>query len=349
MRLRRKFPVLTRLSLLALASSASLFLSGAERIRFSRPAVPLAQPGQEFTSLPEPKEPNMDFGSSVPPSALDSASQMRARRIPLPIRRPEPEDLSPLALRDPNRKFEQAMQDKDRMNGRDPLDLRDPSKMRDATQPGPEKEAAPAAWSLDPSNIRRKNEGRSLLPTPEFGRDELESGRRSAESGRTGRNATDREKQRERNPFDVVEKIGNDAYRSGSPFEIYSPQSREKPTAQQMERRAAFEKLLNPSAESTVKGPGSLDPVTANAAPAQPVAGLHLPVLGRGTSLPGQSPTDPTVTFNRQQERWSGPVFESEHKRYMPPAAAAPSPTAAPFQTPLNRQPTVREFPVRRF
>lgn len=345
MRLRRKFLTLSRLSMVAVAWCVGFNLTAGERIRFSKPAVELASPGSELANLPEPKDRTMEFGSGTPPSGMDAALQMRPQVIPIPNRRREEEDLSPLALSDPNRKFERAMKDMDRLNGRDPMDLRDPNKLRDPSQRGSENGAAPTPWSLDPSNPQRKDEARSRSSITEFGRDARAPGGRSTESGRSGRNSTDREKQHERSPFDAAENLGGDAYRSSSVFDIFSPRPKEKPTAFQLERRADFEKLLNPGAGQVVKGPGSLEPV-GSTTPQQPV-GLRPPIL-RGGLQPNQPPADPTTAFNRQQERWNGPVFDNAYKKYMPPAAATPSPAATPFQTPLNRQPTMHEFPTRR-
>jgi len=342
MRGHRKFLTLTRLSMVAVISCAGLSLTAGERIRFSEPAVKLAVPDTELANLPGARDRTVEFGSGVPPSGMDAALSMRPQIIPIPNRRREEEDLSPLALRDPNRKFERAMQDMDRLNGRDPMDRRDPSKWRDPSKRGLEN-----GMGLDPSNPRRKDGAHTLPSMTEFGRDAREAGSRSTESGRAGRNAnsTDREKQRERSPFDALENLRGDTYRSSSAFDIFSPRPKEKPTAFQLERRADFEKLLNPNADQLVKGPGSLEPV-GSTTPQQP-PGLHLPMPGGGLK-PSEPNADPTTAFNRQQERWNGPVFDNAYKKYMPPAAATPAPAATPFQTPLNRQPTMREFPTRR-
>ena len=283
----------------------------------------------------------MEFGSA-PPSGVDAMMQ-RPQMIPIPSRRREEEELSPLDLRNPNRKFEQAMKDMDRRTGRDPLDLRDPSKMRDPSRRGWDNDPS----SSDPLNPKRKDEPRSLSPITEFGWEARDAGRRSTESGRSGNNAKDREKTpRERSPFDVPENPGSDASRPSSPFEMFASRTREKPTAQQLERRAGFDKLMNPNAELVAKGSGSLDPVDAAAAP--PPAGSPIPMLGRGlTPLPPLS--DPTAAFNRQQERWKAPSFDSAYQKYAAPAALAPAPVAKPLQVPLNRQPTTHEFPGRRF
>jgi hypothetical protein len=146
----------------------------------------------------------------------------------------------------------------------------------------------------------------------------------------------------------MTESVAKESYQQSSPFEIFAPRQKEKPTAQQLERRANFEKLLNPSADPLVnQGPGSLEPV--GSVPTQPAA-LNMPILG-GTSVPNSPPVDPTVAYNRQSERWNGPVFDDAFKKYAPKTSPAPAsaPTATSFQAPLNRQPTVHEFPSRRF
>jgi hypothetical protein len=78
-----------------------------------------------------------------------------------------------------------------------------------------------------------------------------------------------------------------------------------------------------------------------------------------GGKVPDVNPlhalTDPTVAFQRQQERQlRGPAFEDPTRAFNNPA---PTPAASPlgqnlppaFATPLNRQPTVHDFPKRRF
>lgn len=291
----------------------------------------------------------MEFGSSVPPTGMGATLQMRSQIIPLPTRRPVEEDLSPLALRDPNRRFERAMQERDRLNGRDPLELRDPSRPLDPSKRGLENGAAPAPWSLEAANGRRKDEGRSLSPITEFGWEARDPSRRSIDAGQTGRKATtDREKPADRSPFDVTESSARDSYQPSSPFEIFSARPKEKPTLQQLERRANFEKLLNPSADPLAnKGPGSLEPVGSG--PTPPTA-LNMPTLAR-TAVPNSPPVDPTVAYNRQSERWNGPVFDDAYKKYAPKpsSAPAPAPTATSYQAPLNRQPIAHEFPSRRF
>jgi hypothetical protein len=288
----------------------------------------------------------MEFGSSVPPAAMDASLQMRRQMIPLPTRRSVEEDLSPLALRDPNRRFEQAMLERDPFNRPDPTELRDPSRPVDPSKRGPENGMS-SPWSPEAANGRRKEELRSLSPITEFGWEARDQSRRSIDSGWTGRSSSsDREKRADRSPFDLTgnsSREANQSYQPSSPFEIYSPRPKEKPTAQQLERRATFERLLNPSADPLVnKGPGSLEPV--GSVPLLP------PTLGVA-ARPNTPPEDPTVAYNRQQERWKGPVFEDGYKKYAPKAAPAPAPapTATSFQTPLNRQPIAHDFPTRRF
>jgi hypothetical protein len=201
MPLCRYFQILSRLSVVGVVLFAGVSLTAGERIRFSKPAVELAAPGADLPKLPEPQERTMDFGSSVPPAGMDTTLQMRPQIIPLPTRRPAEEDLSPLTLRDPNRRFERAMLERDRLNGRDPLELRDPSRPNDPSKRDLENGATPAPWSLDSANARRKDEGRSLSPITEFGWEARDPGRRSTDSSRTGRNAAnDRERQTDRSP-----------------------------------------------------------------------------------------------------------------------------------------------------
>ena len=107
----------------------------------------------------------------------------------------------------------------------------------------------------------------------------------------------------------------------------------------EVERRTAFQELLNAKTETGERAPNSLQPVV-NAVQLQTPA-VGLPMLGASKPF-----TDPTKIFNERHERLRGPVMDDVNKKYspLPPATSAFDPR---FQTPLNRQPAMHDFPKR--
>jgi hypothetical protein len=121
-----------------------------------------------------------------------------------------------------------------------------------------------------------------------------------------------------------------------------------EPSQAMLDRRAAFEQMLNPSAGVAGRMPGALEPVPSLSVPAVSAPGLAIPSIVPPKAL--VIPADPTVAFNEKHDRLRGRSLEDVNKKYTRPAPAAPQPgVETRFQTPLHRQPVTREFPSRRF
>jgi hypothetical protein len=121
---------------------------------------------------------------------------------------------------------------------------------------------------------------------------------------------------------------------------------KQEPSQAMLDRRAAFEQMLNPSAGVAGRMPGSLEPVPS-LGPALPVPGLGVPSIAPSKVVKA---ADPTEAFKLKHDRLRGPTVDDVNKKYSQPAPAAPQPAVeSRFQTPLNRQPVTREFPSRRF
>jgi hypothetical protein len=128
---------------------------------------------------------------------------------------------------------------------------------------------------------------------------------------------------------------------------LFSSRPKEKLGRELLERRAAFEKLLNPNAELAVKSPNSLDPVSALDPARPPVTGV-MPTLGMPKIAAGNR--DPMQAYNQQQTSLRGPRMEDVNSRYAPPTGSSAAPnTESRFQRPLSRQPTFHDMPKRKF
>ena len=322
---------------MTLAYFAVVDVKAGEPIRFSKPAASLAAPSKESSNFPEPHVRRMDFSTPEPEAPL------------LP---PPP---PPVIRRTPR---------EERTDDRHWL-LRNPKLFSDPDEDSRERETssaktpstgrAPDFWSKEYTGTAIPDSSRALSPITDFNWDGREHGGRERDKNHrqdlrdsfgTSRSLDgDKLDSRTRNPFAEREDANSthDSLRPNSSFDIFAARSKEKPTAMQLQRRAAFEELLNPTAGLAGKEPNSLDPVAnAGDAPKQPAA-LAMPTFNNA------KPLESITTFNQQRDRFHAPGFDSfESRRTAQPGASAPAPDSH-FQTPLNRQPTVHEFPVRKF
>lgn len=118
----------------------------------------------------------------------------------------------------------------------------------------------------------------------------------------------------------------------------------------QLERRAAYERLINLNTTIASRTGGSLEPVIAveNPKAVAPAATMPSIVSPRLDS----NPLQPMDAFNQRQGQLRAPVAVDFNKKYnnATPAAPAPvGPATDPHQAPLMRQPTVRDLPSRKF
>ena len=105
--------------------------------------------------------------------------------------------------------------------------------------------------------------------------------------------------------------------------------------------------MLNPSANIVTSGkriPGSLDPVAVLEPPRPVTPGIPAPEKTEAR------PADAIQAFKQQQNKLRGPVLEDFSKKYdSTPNPSASGITGWSSQSPLMRQPTVREIPSRKF
>jgi hypothetical protein len=304
-----------------------------EPIRFSKPAVALASPVKEQTKLPEPRSKGMEF------TAPDVERPMIAPPPQQPIVRVERRD-------DPDAGLHPLL--------RTPTIFRDPDEKKLSSDPARNLRlpgnvlSQPPPWSSDKSD--RSGADSSLSPVTDPNWDARDSNRRSKDSKESIKG--DRNDNRKRSPFAAQDDSDSDSkfdgYRSTSVRELFTAQTREKPKALELERQAAFQQLLNPNAESGARTPSSLQPVVS-ATDVKPAA-LGIPIVGGNSGLTPHG-SDPMAAFNRQHDRLRGPVMEDIHKKYStqpnPPAKTSTLDPRLPL--PLNRQPTIHEFPQRKF
>lgn len=317
-----------RLIAMTLGLAGAVTATAGEPIRFSKPAVALAAPAKEQADLPELRTKRMGFSA---PEMEPSVAQPPPPILRVPPRDEKRDDRHWL-LRDPK-----IFSDPDRDSG-------------ETTSANPHSGRTASPWSNDRLGMQTPDSMRALAPVTDFNWNARESG--SHQRDVFGNNPSvkgDRNDTRPRSPFGTREdsSAGSDAFRPSPLFEMFGARPKEKPNTGPSERRAAFEQLLNPSAGPAGKGPNSLEPVVGAPDTAKRSAPLALPTIG-GSKLESK-PTDPMTAFNQQHDRLRGPVFEGIEKKYSTPAAAPISPLDPRYQTPLNRQPTVHEFPARKF
>lgn len=122
-------------------------------------------------------------------------------------------------------------------------------------------------------------------------------------------------------------------------------------TAEERARKEEFTRLLNPTIPSAGSGPRDLDPTDPLVAKSKELphnAGQLLPhVESQVHSL------DPMQKYTDQQRRWSPPSVEEYNSKKVFGVAVAPKPSISPEavdrRPPLMRQPTIQDFPARRF
>lgn len=211
--------------------------------------------------------------------------------------------------------------------------------------------AARSPWSKENLGMPRPDALRALSPVTDFNWDAREASDAQKDSyGADKSRLGDSKDRRAHSPFATRQETDGkfDSFRPNSTFEMFSAHIKEKLTAQQLERRADFEQLLNPNAGPAGKAPNSLDPVVSLTDTPKHAAPLVTPTLA-GSKLESKT-ADPMAAFNQQHERLRGPELEAFDKKYSPaPARPAVSPLDPHYQAPLNQQPSVHQFPTRKF
>lgn len=347
----------------ALGFAGAAHAGSGEPIRFSKPAVPIAIEEKE-QEMPKARARGFDF-----PGADLAQPMVLPPQQPQPFvrmeRKDREEDHVPRLLRTP-KMFSDPEEEKRRNEAE--------SGFWASRQNWNSAQQSPFSSGAHPVQ-KKENKAAALSPETDFQwRPEETLERRDESPWNARRNDDDRrdlrERDRERNGLRDHER-GHDAEgalasgfnpltprREETAFEahgmrnnwatdlISAAQPKQKPTTAELERRAAFEQLINPNAPVGGKGlVDSLQPVV-KAEDASP-ANLAVPTLGmRGVPQPASR--DPMDELNRRHERLRGPVMEDINKKYSATPQKPVTTYQPAYQSPLMRQPTEREFPTRR-
>jgi hypothetical protein len=313
--------------LVAALGLAAVWPAGAgEKIRFSRPAVPIVAPAKEQAGLPEPRARQMEFSRTD----FEPAMAVPPPRPP-PMMRGEPRDEN----RDGrNRDGVHWLLTTPRMFSDPDEEKAEKARKEAAANPGRMR----SSFTEDALGQARFDQPRELTPVTDLNWRPGDSPGRKKDSERNGN--------WEHSPFEPRRdsRLDPDRQQAASQFDFPGMGPKEKLTPAQVQRRAEFEELLNPNAGPGKVGPNSLQPVAA--ADAQPSA-LALPPASGGRIDSGIS--DPMKAFNEQHQRLRGPVLEDINKKYNAQPPASSSPYSSAQQTPNNRPPITREFPARKF
>jgi hypothetical protein len=327
---------------------AAAAVVNAEQIQFSKPAVEIAAPVQGEHFLPATKEERLQFETPAmaPPVIMPEPAIIRRGS------RDEEEDVNERSS------FRNGRLQAARPNGRNSettlLRRRSDSGRRDALSPDSYEQMRA---NKDKFSLDRPENSKALAPVTDLGWDGRDSQKsRSPSSGWMGRdNGKEGEPDAKRPilPFTFgreEEEMRNNGFKSGRLTGWFGEETKAKAAQEVLGRRAAFEQLLNPGSGVAGRMASSLEPLPSLNESRAPIPGLTLPTIGQMKS--DVRVTDPMQAFNAQQDRLRGPALDDPNRKYAQPAAA-PAPAASTassrFQTPLNRQPTAREFPSRRF
>jgi hypothetical protein len=301
----------------------------AEPIIFSKPDVPLAAPAKEEEGLPELRGKRLDMTAPAieqPGFQQQQTTVVRTRR-----QEADPEENLHWLLRDPSRR----RADNFKEQAGSVLSLSQ-EKERD-------KEAQRLSNPFAPQTDPTAN-ANPLAPIQDLNwnaRSETES-RRGTASWRSSNKERGGEAQDSTFEREQAEPV--DPFRSPFSVDAFSvPLAKEKPTAFQIEQRAAFERMINPSMVAPTR---SLDPVSVFDAP------RTLPSYGSSLLAPSRSPlvtrSEP-VAPERVAPRPMAPAPVAERRATPPPTARSLAQTEDPRARPLIRQPTINEIPSRRF
>lgn len=332
-------------SLHRILAVAAVFLAAvswlhADAIIFSKPAVPLAAPPRVDEGLPKVRvDEEMDFAPVTP---------MDARP---PISAPQIMETNPQRSRDADD------------DSNEHWLLRDPYKIRDPLGKNPLKEQTKqdpirAPWQVQAMKKREKDDIRSLTPVKEFDWDENNPDKQKngllSEWRREQQGLTRDQKDEQFNPFQPRKdrkEERRDPLQPPMNFESIGNRTYEKPTMAQLERRAAFEQLLNPTPPQNVKQQSSLEPVVAMDIPKPITPAPRAPVNSTIATHLDRGPVDPIVKLREDQHRLygAGAIENPDEKYAVQPKSFAPKVAEPIYKTPLLQQPLRREIPSRQF
>jgi len=307
-----------------LCAAPTLVLAG-DAIIFSKPDVEIAFPNESREArIPEIEGRGLRFEQQAP-SAIPY--------IPPPIRYFEPKKEKRGIFDEP-----EMFADKNENRNDDTAADDDKSLARKSFRP----------QSIDP--LRRTEQDRALSPvkqfdwTPAWSEKRPQPSKDSSDPFASNQREVGLMGERTRSP-DESKELG------ASLFGFFKPARREL-TREQLERRAEFEKLLNPTfAPLATRNPQALgqegSPLDIVKPPPAPVA--PPPILGLEAS---RRSLDPMQGFNDQQRNLRGPTVDDLNRKTFG-SVAPPSPSSSQFKEqqrkPLIDQPTFQAFPERRF
>lgn len=313
----------------------------ADGIQFSRPDVEFAAPTSRNPNLPTQERSglkSLDFGDAQPRIYLPPPVRAEPRRkVEKKTVFDEPKIFS-------DRGKEKSDQDENSDKEGSPKDQRSQDEKRSAM-------AARPSWLTD--NKADAAEKRALTPVEDFDW-KPESERTKKEGGLFGSSTSVGTKTTDdrwvisgpHGPEDSTER--NTAI---SFFGVISAAENKELTRERMERRVEFEKLLGGPSPAFVRIPetfaASLDPITSPFATPQDVA----PTPGVPLRAEPVRPLAPAQAFGAPQRSWQAPSMDEAARRFSSPAVPRGAPTleASRQQRPLMNQPTVLEFPTRKF
>jgi hypothetical protein len=348
MKLRQHILPWRRLVAMVVGMGVVAGAAGGEPIRFSKPAVPIAVQAKGEEGLPAARDKRPDFGAD----AIQQPAIAQPTIVHVQPREKEKDNEAGVhwLARDP-KNFPDAT---GRANARDSLATRHDSNRRDSLTQDKSQTSSSSKWSSDGSDLKRSEGAHALSPITDFHWDGRSDGRSNSWSG-TRLSNSDKKDPVNPNPFGRNFGRGESSEQnaeSGSSFfsDLLVPRPKEKSTEAQLERRAAHERLLNPNTTVAGRSPGSLEPVTT-VETSKSGAPVTMPSIA-SPRLDSQ-PLQPLDAFNQRQAQLRGPVVADFNKKYNNSTPTAPASAGAAvdphFQTPLKRQPTVREFPTRKF
>jgi hypothetical protein len=332
-----------RVFAVALAFVAAAGWLRADAIIFSKPAVPLAVPPKAEDALPKF---NVDEEMDFMPTPLQPQQPMITTPRVIETQRP----------RDPDD------DEKEHWLLRDPFKNRDPmgkNPLKEQTKKDPIR----APWQVQAMKKREKDEIRSLAPVKEFDWNESDPRRKNgdllSEWRRDQQEKPSTDERERHDPLQPRKDRRNERHDPLQPpmnFESFGNRTYEKPTMAQLERRAAFEQLLNPTAPANVKQLGSLEPVLSMDAlkTPKPLAPAPLPSLNTANARIDRldrGPLDPTAQFRERQSRlYESDALQDPNQRYaVQPKSTSPKVAEPIYKTPLLQQPIRRDIPSRQF
>jgi hypothetical protein len=332
-----------RVLVAVLAVVATATTAWADAIQFSKPVIEIATPDKEQPSLPKARSKAVD---------ISSPDQMEAPiAAPPPMVRPKTRD-----------------RDDDDDTGRHPL-LRNPAKFPDAVGRDNERNPKLSSTSRKSSdsqsssaygrNGKETDQSLSPITNPDWDLRDRDSNRDSDRHRKDPFSANLTTKSERKDRTDRNDSRQKDAYESreqdepgradglnSTAFDSFTFRAKENPTSAQVERRAAFDQLLNPSG-SPGRQAGSLEPVSGLESP-KPTTPIGMPMLGGG--MFDKSSAGPSEAFKAQPNRPHAPVAEDLAKRFsLQSKPAVTAPVDARFESSLMRQPTVHDIPSRKF